>query len=696
VKEYHPDSIRNICLVGHGGSGKTSLSELMLFTAGEINRIGKINEGNTTSDYSPNEIEKQFSIQLSLLHLEWQNTKINIIDTPGYNDFIGDVKCGLKVSDIGIIVLKAVEGVEVGTEISNSFISEYNLPNAILINKIDNEHSRFKEVVQQAKERLNSNVIVITFPVNEGLGFDTIVDIVKMKAYKYDKVGTRKIEEINIPESLNDIVESYRTELIEKVAEDDEQLMNKYLEEGSLSEDELKKGILNEIKNKNLTPVFALSAENGVGVDNFLNFVVEYFPSPLERGPVKGILKEKNQELNIPCDENGEPVLFVFKILSEPHVGELSLFRVYSGKILPGMDLINETIGKSERLSQLSILNGKNRKEIPSLIAGDIGAVVKLRDTHTNNTLSSKNFPVELGKIKFPEPIIRGAIIPKSKGDEDKIAACLHSLHEEDPSFTVEFDPEISQTIISGQGELHLALAVKRLKERYGVDVNLVEPKIPFKENIKGVCNSVEYKHKKQSGGRGQFGHVFLKIEPLPRSKGFEFVDAIVGGVVPNRFIPAVEKGVLETISKGVLAGYPIVDVKVTLFDGSYHPVDSDEISFKIAASQAFRKGFLEAKPILLEPIYEVEVTIPEEFMGDVMGDLSSRRGKILGMESDGHFQIIKAYVPLSELYKYSSTLRSLTSGRGTHKRKFAYYEEVPKEIEVKIIEESKKEKVEA
>lgn len=695
MKEYHPDSIRNICLVGHGGSGKTSLSELLLFTAGEINRIGKINEGNTISDYSPNEIEKQFSIQLSLLHLEWENTKINIIDTPGYNDFIGDVKCGLKVSDVGVLVLKAVEGVEVGTEIANSFITEYNLPNAIIINKIDNEHSRFNEIFQQARERINSNATIITFPVNEGLGFDTVIDVIKMKAYKYDKAGTRKVDEIDIPENLKEIAESYRIELIEKVAENDEQLMNKYLEEGTLPEDELKKGIQNAINNRYLTPIFALSAENGVGVNNFLNFVVDYFPSPVNRGSVKGILKEKNQEVNISLDENGEPVLFVFKILSEPHVGELSLFRVYSGKILPGMDLINETIGKTERLNQLSILNGKNRKEVPAIIAGDIGAVVKLKDTHTNNTLSSKNFPVELEKIKFPEPIIRGAIIPKAKGDEDKIAACLHSLHEEDPSFTVEFDPEISQTIISGQGELHLALAVKRLKERYNVDVDLVEPKIPFKETIKGICNSAEYKHKKQSGGRGQFGHVFLKIEPLPRGKGFEFVDAIVGGVVPNRFIPAVEKGVIETMNKGVLAGYHVVDVKVTLFDGSFHSVDSDEISFKIAASQAFRKGFLEAKPILLEPIYEVEVTVPEEFMGDVMGDLSSRRGKILGMESDGHFQIIKAYVPLSELYKYSSTLRSLTSGRGTHKRKFSYYEEVPKEIETKIIEESKKEKVE-
>ena len=380
-----------------------------------------------------------------------------------------------------------------------------------------------------------------------------------------------------------------------------------------------------------------------------------------------------------------------FKTISEQHVGELSLFKVYSGTVHAGLDLVNETNGKTERLSQLSILNGHNRNDVTNILAGDFGAVVKLKDTHTNNTLSSKNYSAIIKPIEFPEAVIRGAIKPKAKGDEDKIASGLHTLHEEDPSFSVAFDPEISQTIISGQGELQLSLAIKRLKERYGVEVDLIEPRVPYRETIKGRANEIEYKHKKQSGGRGQYGHVSFKMEPLQRGKGFEFEDAIVGGVVPGRFIPAVEKGIIDTMEKGVISGNKVIDVKVTLFDGSYHNVDSDEMSFKLAASQCFKKGFLECKPILLEPIYEIVVTVPEEYMGDVMGDISSKRGKILGMDSDGHFQIIKAHMPLAELYKYSSNLRSLTQGRGVHKRNFSHYEEVPKEVEQKIIDEYNK-----
>ncbi|MGE5438950.1 MAG: elongation factor G, partial [Bacteroidota bacterium] len=436
---------------------------------------------------------------------------------------------------------------------------------------------------------------------------------------------------------------------------------------------------------------FAVSAINGVGVNNFLDFAAKYFPSPAERDSVEGKFKDKDQKVEVPVNDKAEPVLFVFKTLSESHVGELSVFKVFSGTVQAGLDLMNENNGKTERLSQLFFLNGKNRKDAQKVHAGDIGAVVKLKDTHTNNTLSSKNFPVILNPIKFPEAIISSAIIPKSKGDEDKISAGLHTLHEEDPTFGVKFDPELSQTIVSGQGELQLSLAVKLLKDRYGVDVDLAEPRIPYRETIKGVCENVEYKHKKQSGGRGQYGHVVMKLEPVPRGTGFEFVNAIVGGVIPGRFIPAVEKGIIETMQRGILTGSKVIDIKATLFFGSYHDVDSDEMSFKIAASQGFKKGFMEAKPVLLEPIYEVEVTVPEEFMGDVMGNLSSRRGKILGMDSEGPFQIIKANVPLSELYRYSTHLRSLTSGRGLYKMKFAFYEEVPKEVEAKVIEEYKK-----
>ncbi len=690
MKEYGADAIRNIALIGHGGSGKTSLSEILLFTAGETNRIGSIAEGNTVSDYTPNEIEKQISIATSLLHLEWNNSKINFLDTPGYADFIGDVKSAMRVCDTAVLLLKAVEGVEVGSETTGKFVDEFGLPSAIVINKVDNEHSKFEEIVQQAKNRLTNGAIVVTFPVAEGVNFDSVIDIVKMKMVKYSEPGSKKITESEIPADLKDKAESLRTELIEKVAETTEELMNKYFEEGTLSEEDLNIGIKQAMLKRSLSPVFAVSSTKAVGMNNFLDFASAYFPSPADRGGEEGLLG-KDKEVLVKPDANGEPVLFIFKTISEQHVGELSLFKVYSGSVAAGLDMINVTNNKTERLSQLSILNGHNRKEVAQLTAGDLGSVVKLKDTHTNNTLASKNYTVAIKPIKFPDAIIRGAIKPKAKGDEDKIASGLHTLHEEDPSFSVMFEPELSQTIISGQGELQLSLAVKRLKERYGVDVDLVEPRVPYRETIKASVNDVEYKHKKQSGGRGQFGHVHFKIEPLPRGKGFEFVDAIVGGVVPGRFIPAVEKGIAETMEKGVISGNKVVDVKVTLFDGSYHNVDSDEMSFKLASSQCFRKGFNEAKPVLLEPIYEVEVTVPEEYMGDVMGDISSRRGKILGMDSDGHFQIIKANVPLAELYKYSSHLRSLTSGRGAYTRNFAYYEEVPKEVEQKIIDEYNK-----
>jgi len=691
LKEYSPESIRNIALIGHGGSGKTSLAEIILFTAGEINRIGNILEGNTVSDYTANEIEKQISISTSLMHIEWNGTKINILDTPGYSDFIGDVKSAMKVSDTAVMVLKAAEGVEVGSEMSGKFVDEFALPSAIIINKVDNEHAAFEETLQKAKERLTSGAIVVTYPLTEGVVFDTVIDVLKMKAYKYGEAGSKKITESEIPADQKTKAEDYRTQLIEKVAETNEELMNKYFEEGALSDSDLEKGLKLAILNRSLTPVFATSAARAVGINNFLDFASTYFSSPVDRGGEEAILAGKNEKVIVKPDPKGEPVLFIFKTIAEQHVGELSLFKVYSGTVKAGMDLLNESNNKIERLSQLSILNGRNRKEVQQIQAGDFGAVVKLKDTHTNNTLASKNLSVIIKPIEFPEAVIRSAIIPKAKGDEDKIASGLHSLHEEDPSFFVTFDPEISQTIISGQGELQLSLATKRLKERYKVDVDLVEPKIPYKETIKGRVDDVEYKHKKQSGGRGQYGHVHFKMEPLPRGTGFEFVDAIVGGVVPGRFIPAVEKGIIETMSKGVISGNKVVDVRVTLHFGSYHDVDSDEMSFKLAAAQCFKKGFLECKPCLLEPIYEIEVKVPDEYMGDVMGDISSRRGKILGMDSDGHFQIIKANVPLSELYKYSSQLRSLTQGRGVHKRRFSHYEEVPKEVEQKVIDEYNK-----
>ena len=715
MKEYTPDHVCNIALIGHGGSGKTSIAEALLNTAGTTSRLGKVMEGNTVSDYHPDEIDRQISINTSMLFCEWKNTKVNILDTPGYADFIGEVNGALRVADIALVTLKAVEGVEVGTEIDWKRASEYQNAVVFVVNKLDNENADFDSVVKQAQEIFSHDVIALQFPADHGLGFEQIVDVLKMKLLQYKRDGNGKYtaEEIPLTESgsgLRSKAEKLREQLIEKVAESDEALLNEFLDKGTLGEEILKKGLCAGILQRKVFPLLCTSAVHNVGTAALLDFLVEYCPTSAAHREAVGTLGVNHgaerkvddslrdrgstrREVRVKPDPNGSPSLFVFKTMSEHHVGELSFYRVYSGSVQPGMDLINTSNGKTERFGQVFVMNGNQRKEVSRLLAGDIGAVVKLKDTHTNNTLSRKDFPVLYPRIEFPEPVIRVAIVPRSKGDEEKIASGLHTLHEEDPTFLVSVDPELNQTVISGQGELHLAIIVKRLKDRYGVEVDMVEPRIPYREAIRAVVEDAGYKHKKQTGGRGQFGHVHLKLEPLARGSGFEFENEIVGGVVPGRFVPAVEKGVIEVMQKGVLAGYRVVDIKVTLVDGSYHTVDSDELSFKIAGLMAFKKGFLEAKPTLLEPINELEVIVPEDYMGDVMGDISSRRGKILGMESDGSHQIIKAFVPLAEIHKYSTILRSMTQGRGQFTTKFSRYEEVPREIREKVIAASEKQK---
>lgn len=693
MKEYKSKNIRNITLVGHGGSGKTSLVEAMLFTAGVTTRLGRVEDGNTVSDFKPEEIERQISTSASLMHCEWNQNKINIIDTPGYADFIGEVLSGLSVADTAVLVLKAVEGIEVGSEKVWKLINQNELPRMIVINKCDNERANFDEVVNSVNSKLTHDAVVVQFPVNQGVNFNAVIDLIRMKQLVYERNGNGKYKVEEIPENLKAQAEKLKNELIEKVAESDEDLMNKYFENGELSEQELLTGLKKGILNRTIVPIIPVAATANVNVAGFMDFIVSYLPSPADRNKVK--VYQNGNEVEIEIKEDGEPALFVFKTIAESAIGELSLFKVYSGTITHGLDLLNPSTNKFERTSQIYVLNGKNRTEVAHLYAGDLGAVVRLKDTRTNNTLCSKNLNIRFKEIQFPEPIIHFAVKSKSQGDEDKIANGFHSLHQEDPTFVMHFDPELSQTVIGGQGELHLTLAAKKLKDKFGVEVDLVEPRIPYRETIKGVCEDAEYKHKKQTGGRGQYGHVHLKLEPLKRGEGFQFVDAIVGGVVPGRFVPAVEKGILETMAKGVLAGYKVVDVKVTLFDGSHHPVDSDELSFKIAGSQAFKKGFLAANPCLLEPIQEVTIRVPEEFMGDVMGDISSRRGKILGMDSDGEFQIIRALIPLAEMFKYATQLRSLTQGKGTYEMKLSHYEEVPKEIEAKIIAAAEKQKEE-
>lgn len=695
-KEFPIEKIRTLALIGHGGSGKTTFTEATLFSGGMTTRFGKVDDGSTVSDYHPDEVERKISINSSLLHCEWNGVKLNILDTPGYSDFTGEVIGSLRVSDLAVVLVKAVEGVEVGTEIVWGAAKQQNLPTLIVINKLDNENADFEKAFASAKDRFGIDITAVHFPVTEGLPFDSVIDVLRMKLIRYERDGSGKFTEEEVPAELQQKASAMHEELIEKIAETNEDLLNVFLEEGTLPPDKLELGFRQALLERKIFPVFCAASSMNIGVGAVLDAVVSYGPSPKDRGAVKAVNVSTKGTVTIEPEPGGHPALFVFKTVSEQHVGELSYFRVYSGTITAGMDLTNESNGKAERLGQIFVMNGKDRKEVAHLGAGDIGAVVKLRDTHTNNTLSSKALPVVFEPIVFPDPVIRMAITPRAKGDEDKISTGLHTLHEEDPTFVVQVEPQLGQTVIAGQGELHLLIVIRRLKEKYGVEVDLTEPKIPYKETIRKVVADAEYKHKKQTGGRGQFGHVHLKIEPQQRGAGFTFEDAIVGGVVPGRFVPAVEKGIIDILHRGILAGYEVVDVKVTLHDGSYHTVDSDELSFKLAGSQAFKKGFLEAAPVLLEPINELEVTIPEEYMGDVMGDISGRRGKILGMDTDGSFQRIKAMIPMSELHKYSTILRSMTQGRGVFRTKFSHYDEMPRELAEKVIAATEKAKAEA
>ncbi len=690
MKTFKAEHIRNVGMAGHSGSGKTSLAEALLYHMGVTTRIGRVDQGNTISDYNADEIERQISINTSLLHGEWQDTKINLLDTPGFSDFFGDVVSAMRAADIMMIVVSAASGIEVGTERVRELADKYEMPRFYVINKLDRENVDFDAIYNDLRDRFGKKITLLQFPVETGPNFHQIVDVLKNKMISYALDGSGKMEEADVPDHLKARVEELHNNLVEAVAESDDELLEKYFEEGDLDIPTLMKGFEKAILNRQVVPVLCASATQNIGIQSLLNFMVNYLPNPTEFPPIESVDGKTRQR------SADEPLTsLVFKTVSEPHVGELSYIRIFSGAMESGEEVLNATQGHVERIGQMYILNGKNKDGVDKLFAGDIGALVKLKSTHTGDTLCDKKEPFQLPPIEFPEPVISIAVVPRSKGDEDKIGSGLQSLHEEDPTFIVRYDPELRQTIVSGQGEMHLDIILKRLKEKFGVEVDIEDPRIPYRETIKGKAEA-QGKYKKQTGGRGQYGDAHLRLEPLPRGEGFEFVDAIVGGVIPGKFIPAVEKGVVETMREGVLAGYQVVDVKVTVFDGSFHPVDSSEVAFKIAASMAFKKAFNEAKPILLEPIYEIEVKVPEEYMGDVMGDISARRGKILGMESDGRFQIIKAHVPLAELLKYSTALRSMTQDRGIFRQKFSHYEEVPPDIAQKIIEAAKKEKEES
>ena len=688
MKNYAAKDIRNFAIVGHGGSGKTTLSEAMLSRSGKINRIGSIESGTTVSDYHHDEHQRQISIHSSPLHLEWDDIKFNLIDTPGYLDFIGEAISSLAVVDAAVVVVHAVNGIEVGTEQVWNYASNYKLPKIIVVNGLDREHTQFDQILQQAKNNFGSNVFPLQLPVNAGPGFNQVVDVLRSELITYSTDGSGKYSEEELPEEWQEKIKGLHEELIEYVAESDDTLLEKFFEEGSLSEEEMREGLHRAIQDQVFIPIFCTAATENIGAARLMDFISKYGSSPVDRATVQAENVNSEETVDVALDGSA-PVVHVFKTISEAHVGELSFFRVYSGSVSTGMDLQNTTRGNSERFGQMFLMNGKDRTSVPSLNAGDIGAVVKLKDTHTGNTLTGPSNKVKLSSVKLPNSNIHLGIRSKSKGDEERIAMGLSTIHEEDPTFIYRVDPELHQTVLSGQGELHLQVSIDRLKRKFNVDVETFKPRIPYRETIRGKGSS-KYRHKKQSGGAGQFAEVWMRVESKPRGEGIEFTHSLVGQSVDRVFVPSVEKGVNFACTDGVLAGYRVVDLKVDFYDGKQHPVDSKDIAFQMAGKQAFREAFMDAQPCLLEPILNIEIRVPDNFMGDVMGDMSSRRGKIIGMDAEGESQLIRAQAPQSEMYQYSTALRSLTGGRGIHSEEFSHYEEVPRDMETKVVAAAK------
>ena len=688
MNNYTPDKIRNIALVGHSGSGKTSLAEAMLFSVGVTNRLGSVDEGNTVSDFTDSEVSRKISISTSMLHCDWKSTKINILDAPGYADFIGDAKATLWAVDNAVTLVNAANGVEIGTDKAFGFAGEFNRSTLFFVNHMDKEFADFDSTLSGLQEHFGVGAVPFQLPVNSGDGFNQIVDVLQMKLFTYAADGSGKAEASDVPAELQDQVERIREQIIEGAAESEEELTEKYLEEDGLSDEDIARGLKIGIVNRTLFPVLCGAASKNIGTDLLMDFVVNQMPGP-EEAVLPVVHKGGEDEgMQLTPTSDGPLAAVVFKTISET-VGDLSFLRVFLGTVKSGDDVHNASRKANERIGQIYSLNGQKRDEMDEIPAGDIGALIKLKDTHTGNTICNRNNALVVAPVEFPHPLIRVALQPKSRGDEDKISTGLHSIHEEDPSFLSRYDPELRQIIAEGQGELHLDVVFQKLRGKFGVEVNVVEPRIPYRETILGRAEG-HHRHKKQTGGRGQFGEAYLRIEPKSRGEGFEFDDAVVGGSIPSKYIPAVEKGIVETLERGVLANYRVVDVKVTVYDGSFHPVDSSDMAFKMAGALGFQKAFLGARPILLEPIYQVRVVIPDEYMGDVMGDLNSRRGRIQGMDPEGNFQVIRAEVPLAELYKYSTSLRSMTQGTGDYTMEFSHYEQVPGDIAQKVIEASK------
>jgi elongation factor G len=701
MKVYDGAHIRNVALVGHQGSGKTMLAEAMLFASGAINRMGSIEEGSTVSDYHPSEKEREMSVFASLVHAEWEGHKINIIDTPCYPDFVGEVVGSLKVADTAIFIIDAAEGVQVGTELAWESATRSSVPAMFVINHIDKPDIKFDEIVEQVRERFGRGATIVQFPTAGGSR--TIVDVLLMKQLTFPEgKGNPQVAEIDA--EFQERAEQLHNELIENIAENDESLMELYFEKGTLTEDEMRQGLHEAMLARDLFPVFLTSATKNVGVTRLMSFIDNVCPRPVEMPPAAVSEGEP-----VACDKNGEPVVFIYRTMAEHHVGDYSFFRVYSGTIESGVDLENAQTGGTERLGQLFSINGRDRDAVTKMEAGDLGALVKLRDTHTNNTLRRKGSRVIIEPIVFPSPRYTTAVRPVREGEEERLAQGFHQLAEEDPALKIIHDPHLNQMVLGGQGEMHLEITRFRLNNRFSVDVEFYRPRVAYRETIQRSARS-SYRHKKQTGGAGQFADISMLVEPLNGEfqapddirvrnvaeaktgwgSTIEFIDAIVGGVIDmRRFFGAIQKGILEAMQDGPIAGYPVGDVRIVIYDGGMHSVDSNENAFKTAARMCFREGFRNASPVLLEPIFNLEVLSPDSYTGDVMGDLNTRRARIQGIEAEGTLQRIKAQAPESELYRYSTILRSITQGRGLHTAEFDHYEAMPRNVQDKVVAEA-------
>jgi elongation factor G len=689
MKDYTPDKIRNVAFVGHGSSGKTSLAAALLFNFGATSRLTKVDKGNTVTDYEPEEIERKISINSAICFFETNGYKVNCVDTPGYSNFLWDTKASLRAVDGAAVFVDGVSGVEVGTEKVWEMLEEHRLPRLIIINKLDRENAGFKRTLDSIREFFGRQVVPLQLPLGEEKDFRGVVDLIRMKAFVFEKDESGKFKEEDVPAALKEEASKKREELVEMIAENDEKLMEKYLEKGELSSEEVQAGLKKAVSSLQLFPVLICSALANIGTQTAADGLINFLPSPLDRGETKAKIKGTDGAVKPSPDEPFAAL--IFKTISDPYTGRISLSRAFSGKVNPDATVTNVSKDTDEKLGGLFFLQGKEQIPAGQVKAGDIFATAKLKVTSTGDTLSAKGAEIEFPRITFPEPSISFAIEPKTRADEDKISQATHRITEEDPTVRIERDPDTNQLLISGSGELHVKIITDRLKKRYNVDVDLKPPKISYKETIKGRAD-VQGKHKKQTGGRGQYGDVWIKMEPLPRGRDFEFEDKIFGGSIPRNYIPSVFKGLEDAKKKGVLAGYPVVDFKVILYDGSYHEVDSSDIAFKIAASKAFKLAMREARPTLLEPIMNVEVYTPEAYMGDIMGNLNGRRGKLQGMEQKGNMRIIKATVPMAEMLDFEPTLTSITGGRGSFLMEFSHLEEVPSHLQQKIIAEAVKE----